>query len=52
MSKNITREERIKIKALLDQGDKAPYIADYLGRNKTSIYREISKTDCSGVYDY
>lgn len=52
MSKNITREERIKIKALLDQGYKAPYIANYLGRNKTSIYRELSKTDSSGIYDY
>ena len=51
MSKNITREERIKIKALLDQGYKAPYIADYLGRNTTSIYREVSKTDSSSVYD-
>lgn len=52
MSKNITREERIQIKALLDQGYKAPYIANYLGRHKTSIYREISKTNLLGTYDY
>jgi IS30 family transposase len=45
MSKNINREERIKIKALFDQGYKAPYIADYLNRHKTSIYRELSKRD-------
>ena len=52
MNKNITRDERIQIKSLLDQGYKAPYIASYIGRNKTSVYRELSKVNSSGIYDY
>lgn len=52
MIKNITIEERIKIKALHDQGYGAPKIAKYLKRHKTSIYRELSKRNEFGEYDY
>lgn len=52
MASNITLEERIKIKALHDQGHDAPAIAKYLKRHKTSIYRELSKRDASGAYEH
>jgi len=52
MVSNITIEERIKIKALHDQGYGAPKIAKYLERHKTSIYRELSKRNESGEYEY
>lgn len=52
MPSNITLTERIQIKALWDQGFKAPYIAKYLNRHKTSIYRELSKKKPDGAYDY
>ena len=52
MASNITIEERIKIKALHDQGYGVPDIAKYLKRHKTSIYRELSKRNESGVYDH
>ena len=52
MTSNITIEERIKIQALNDQGYVAPKIAKYLKRHKTSIYRELSKRNNSGDYDY
>jgi transposase, IS30 family len=52
MISNITIEERIKIKALHDQGHGVSSIAKYLKRHKTSIYRELSKRNESGVYDY
>ena len=52
MASNIRIEERIKIKALHDQGHGVSSIAKYLKRHKTSIYRELSKRDESGIYDY
>jgi IS30 family transposase len=52
MAHNITLEERIKIKALHDQGLRAPSIAKYLNRHKTSIYRELSKRTPDGIYDH
>ena len=52
MASHINLEERIKIKALHDQGLNAPAIAKYLNRHKTSIYRELSKRDSSGIYDH
>lgn len=52
MVSNIRIEERIKIKALHDQGHAVPSIAKYLKRHKTSIYRELSKRNELGVYDY
>ena len=52
MTSNITIEERIKIKALHDQGHGVPGIAKYLKRHKTSIYRELSKRNELGVYDH
>ena len=51
MASNIRIEERIKIKALHDQGHVVSSIAKYLKRHKTSIYRELSKRDESGIYD-
>jgi len=50
--RNITIEERIKIKALHDQGCVVPKIAKHLKRHKTSIYRELSKRNEVGEYDY
>ena len=38
MIKNITIEERIKIKALHDQGYGVPKIAKYIKRHKTRSY--------------
>ena len=52
MANHINLEERIKIKTLHDQGLNAPAIAKYLNRHKTSIYRELSKRDVSGIYDH
>jgi len=52
MASNITIEERIKIKALHDEGYGVPKIAKYLKRHKTSIYRELSKRNESGEYEY
>jgi IS30 family transposase len=52
MASNITIEERIKIKALYDQNHGVPNIAKYLKRHKTSIYRELSKKNESGAYEY
>ena len=52
MVSNITIEERIKIKALHDQGYGVPKIAKYIKMHKTSIYRELSKRNESGKYEY
>ena len=52
MVSNLRIEERIKIKALHDEGHGVSSIAKYLKRHKTSIYRELSKRDESGIYDY
>jgi IS30 family transposase len=52
MASNITIEERIKIKALHDQGYGVPKIAKYIKRHKTSIYRELSKRNESGEYEH
>ncbi len=52
MASNITLEERIKIKVMHDHGHGVPFMATYLHRHKTSIYRELSKLNTSGVYDY
>ena len=49
---NISLEERVKIQALNDKGYKVVEIADYIGRHKSSIYRELSKTGTDGQYDY
>lgn len=52
MASHINLEERIKIKALHDQGFSAPEISKYLKRHKTSIYRELSKRNDAGIYDH
>jgi IS30 family transposase len=49
---NISLEERIKIQTLNDKGCKVVEIANYIGRHKSSIYRELSKTGTDGQYDY
>jgi len=47
---HLTREQRYKIEALIKAGHKAPFIANQLKVNKSTIYRElnrnISKTGC------
>ena len=48
---NINLEERIKIQALNDKGHSAIEIANYIGRHKSSVYRELSKTGTDGKYD-
>lgn len=48
---NINLEERIKIQALNDKGHSVIEIANYIGRHKSSIYRELSKTGTDGKYD-
>jgi len=52
MSGNINLEERIKIQTLNDKGHSVIEIANYIGRHKSSIYRELSKTGTGGKYDY
>ena len=52
MAGNLSLEDRIIIQAMRDNGHKAIEISNYLNRNKTTIYREISKTKSSeSVYD-
>jgi len=51
MATNLNRDERIQIQTLLDTGKKATQIATYLGRHKTTIYRELDRyTDSNGQY--
>ena len=52
MSGNINLEEMIKIQTLNDKGHSVIEIANYIGRHKSSIYRELSKTGTGGKYDY
>ena len=52
MPGNIRLEERIKIQTLNDKGYKAVEIANYIGRHKSSIYRELRKTGIDSQYDY
>jgi len=52
MAGNLSLEDRIIIQAMRDNGHKVIEISNYLHRNKTTIYREMSKTKGSaGVYD-
>ena len=48
MSGNINLEERIKIQTLNDKGHSVIEIANYIGRHKSSIYRELSKAVFDG----
>lgn len=49
--KHLTLEERRLIRTLLDSGKNANQIAETLGRNNTSIYREIKRGMHNGRYD-
>ena len=40
---HITLEQRYKIDALLKAGHKVPFIADQLGVDKSTIYRELKR---------
>jgi len=48
--RHLTNEERIVIKTLLQEGNSKQYIADYLGRNVSTIKREIIRN--SGLRGY
>jgi len=48
MSKHLQKEERIKLQTLLSIGQSIDQIALHLGRHRSAIYREISRT---GVRD-
>ena len=48
MSKHLKIEERIKIQTLLEIGKTIDAIAKYIGRHRSTIYREMSR---SGVKD-
>lgn len=41
--KHLTRYDRVTIETLLNTGKSVQYIADYLGVNRSTIYREIKK---------
>ena len=40
---HLTREQRYKIEALIKAGHKAPFIANQLNVNKSTIYRELNR---------
>lgn len=50
MMGNLTLEERIVIQTMNNNGHKIIEISNYLKRNKTTIYREMSKTSEDGSY--
>jgi transposase, IS30 family len=43
MPKNLNYKERIKIETMYNNGMKAREISEYLGRNKSTIHRELNK---------
>ena len=43
MSQHLSTEERIKIETLLDLGTSKAKIASYLGRHRSTIYRELNR---------
>ena len=43
MSHHLSTEERIKIETLLDLGTSKAKIALYLGRHRSTIYRELNR---------
>ena len=51
MATNLTIHERVKIEALHSNGHKPKEIASYLGRHRSSIYRELGRhVDADGLY--
>jgi len=52
MSQHLSTEERIKIETLLDLGTSKTQIALYLGRHRSTIYRELNRPGiCDKQYD-
>ena len=52
MSQHLSAEERIKIETLLDLGTSKAKIASYLGRHRSTIYRELNRPGiCDQQYD-
>ncbi len=52
MSQHLSTEERIKIETLLDLGASKAKIASYLGRHRSTIYRELNRPGiCDKQYD-
>jgi len=48
----LTSEDRCKIEALYSAGVNATKIAQQLGRNKSTISRELSRNSVDGMYQY
>ena len=48
----LTTEDRCKIEALYSAGVTATKIAQQLGRNKSTITRELSRNSVDGMYQY
>lgn len=51
MTGNLTLEERVVIQTMNNNGHKVIEISNYLQRNKTTIYREMSKRSEDGGYN-
>ncbi len=51
MTKNLNYKERIKIETMYNNGMKAQAIAKYLGRNKSTIHRELNKSPRGKPYN-
>ena len=52
MSGNLSLEERIVIQTMSSNGHSVPEISNYIHRNKTTVYREVSKAKgIDGAYD-
>ena len=53
MAANLNRDERLQIETLRNNGKSPSEIADYLGRNKSTIYRELNRlSDANGHYSF
>ncbi len=48
--KHLTPEEREKILLLRSENYSITYIADAIGRNKSTVSRELSRNTVAGVY--
>lgn len=50
-AKEITYEQRLKLKGLLDSGNSRPEIAEALGICVCSVYKELKRGTLNGTYD-
>ena len=48
---NLNLADRIKLETLVDQGKRVTEIAKYFNRHKTTIYRELGKSQENGRYN-